>query len=144
MTEFRRRFAYFLGAGAFGFIIDVIVFFGMSVGADVSYVWSRVIASAIAMTSTWLVNRSLAFSDSRTVSRYRELLRYLMASVVGALSNLFVLSVVARYDEFLFHVPGYIAGATVGLAVNYLLYKYFVFTGQPDVRLKQSASKEFD
>lgn len=65
-------------------------------------------------------------------SKWRELVRYFSMSCVGAVCNLLALSIVASFDGFLLHVPAYIVGAIVGLAVNYSLYNNFVFVGRSD------------
>jgi putative flippase GtrA len=125
-----RRFPSFLGVGAIGFLIDAAVFFGLTGLFSVRYGWARVVASIIALTATWLMNRTRTFSDGRVYSAPVEFLRYLAASAAGAGSNLAALSLVAPHDAALHHVPAYIIGAAVGLVVNFFLYDRFVFHGR--------------
>lgn len=127
MDKFIFRIRSFLGVGAIGFAIDSALFFGLTQYWGVHYIWARCVASAIAITATWLMNRSITFAGEKAHSMPVEFVRYLIASVAGALANLAALSIVAPFDAALHHVPAYIIGAIAGLFVNFLLYKKFVF-----------------
>jgi putative flippase GtrA len=124
----------FLGVGVVGFCIDAIVFFMPTQLFAVSYIWARVFASLMAMTTTWLLNRVVTFLEGRVYKASVELFRYILASITGADCNLACMSVIAPYDAALWHVPAYIVGAFVGLFVNYWLYNRFVFHGQTKAR----------
>ncbi len=124
------KFPSFLGVGAIGFIVDACFFFGLTLAFGVAYGWARIVASLVALTVTWLLNRASTFADGRIHTAPVEFLRYLMASSAGAAANLAALSWVAQYDQALRHAPAYIVGAAVGLAVNFLLYDRFVFQGR--------------
>jgi putative flippase GtrA len=124
------KFPRFLGVGAIGFLIDACVFFGLTAGLSLAYGWARVVASLVALTATWLMNRNSTFADGRADTAPVEFLRYLAASLAGAGANLAALSMVAPYDQALHHIPAYAVGAAVGLIVNFLLYDKFVFHGR--------------
>lgn len=125
-----QTFRRFLGVGAVGFLVDALAFFALVSGLGVHYVWSRIAASFIALLVTWLLNRRVTFSAGRADPAPVEFLRYLGASAAGASSNLVALSVIAPYDAAFAHIPSYLAGAAVGLVVNFFLYDKFVFHGR--------------
>lgn len=137
-----RKLSSFLGVGAAGFMIDVMFFFGLTVGFRLPYIWARIIASLGALTATWLMNRASTFADGRIDAAWIEFLRYLAASSAGAGANLVALSIVAPYDQALRHVPAYVIGAAVGLVVNFFLYDKFVFRGHPHGPSPRSRSPE--
>ncbi|MGB3501420.1 MAG: GtrA family protein [Mesorhizobium sp.] len=124
-----RKFGGFLGAGAIGFSVDAVVFFTLVLGLGAHFSVGRVVASAIAMTATWLINRSFAFRTGRLNSKANEALRYYAASICGALANLAVVAMFFTRFPVFNHIPVYIAGTAAGLVVNYVLYDKFVFRG---------------
>ncbi|RUV36825.1 MAG: GtrA family protein [Mesorhizobium sp.] len=129
MRQRIRKLPDFLGVGALGFIVDATVFFGLTLIFSTQYWRARIIASIVAIATTWAINRVATFSAWRVYTAFAEFLRYLVASSVGAGANLAVMSAIAPHDASLRHVPAYCAGAAVGLVVNFLLYNMFVFPG---------------
>ncbi|MFG1453732.1 GtrA family protein [Xanthobacter sp. V2C-8] len=121
------KLIFFLAAGAIGFVIDATFFFILLRGIGVSILWSRVIASCVAIFVTWLLNRSYAFRSAQAGSILSEFGKYFLASSLGASTNLLVLLVVASQDAAAYHIPAYILGTGAGLIVNYVLYNRFVF-----------------
>lgn len=122
------RVRRFLGVGAIGFVVDALVFFTSLNGLGLPAVTGRIIASAIAIIVTWLLNRRYTFGDRPARHQLVAFLRYGAASLSGAAANLTVLAVVSSYDEALGHVPSYLAGTAAGLIVNFLLYDRVVFS----------------
>lgn len=128
-TGFARKAGLFLSVGAVGLVVDASVFFGATAALGLTFTPARLLASLVALTVTWVLNRSLAFRSGRLKNIAAEYLRYLAASSVGALANLAAAYPIALYDSGLHHLPAYIVGAAVGLSVNYLLYDRLVFSG---------------
>ena len=124
------KMARFLAVGSVGFVTDAAVFFGFVYGFGGTIVAARVLASLIAMSVTWALNRSVTFSDGRMQNRTAEYGKYLVASFVGMGANLVVLTEAGKVDAGFYHVPAYLLGALAGLLVNYALYDRLVFNGQ--------------
>jgi putative flippase GtrA len=124
-----RKAGLFLSVGVVGLLVDAIVFFSAAVWLQLGFAPARLLASLIALTVTWWLNRSLAFREGRLANLLAEYFRYLAASSVGALANLAVSYPVSLFDAGLHHVPAYVIGAGAGLVVNYLLYDHLVFAG---------------
>ncbi|MBZ9997324.1 GtrA family protein [Mesorhizobium sp. BH1-1-4] len=124
-----RKLPDFLGVGALGFMVDAMVFFGATLVFSTQYWGARIIASAVAIATTWAINRVATFSMWRVYPPFFEFLRYLSVSCIGAGANLALMSAIVPYDAALRHVPAYCAGAAVGLVINFVLYNTLVFPG---------------
>jgi len=124
------KFGLFLIAGALGFVTDAAVFFGLLYGLGLGPAWCRIIASCVAITVTWALNRSLAFKRDRVDAASVEFAKYFLASLTGAFANLLVLLAIIPFDSAAYHIPAYIFSAAAGLAVNYMLYSRAVFYGR--------------
>lgn len=122
----------YLGVGAIGFGIDAVVFFTLIGPFGTYFGVARLAASFIAVTVTWLLNRTLTFRSGRTGTVAGEYVRYLVASALGALANLAAFSACAPFDAGLGHVPAYGMGALAGILVNFTLYDNMVFGARPD------------
>ncbi|MGB3864279.1 MAG: GtrA family protein [Xanthobacteraceae bacterium] len=120
----------FLVVGSIGFATDATVFFGCVYELGWLIVSARVAASLIAMTVTWLLNRSITFADGRMERQSFEYVKYLIASLIGMSANLIVLDIASVFDRGLYHVPSYLLGAAAGLVVNYTLYDRLVFNAR--------------
>ena len=93
----------FLFAGGVGFVTDAVVFFGFVYGFGGSIIAARVLASLVAMTVTWILNRSMTFADGRMQNRTAEYGKYLIASFVGMGANLVVLNEASKIDANFYH-----------------------------------------
>lgn len=127
----KLRFGQFLFVGAIGFIVDagLLLFFHELVELNVYL--SRCISFPVAMTTTWLLNRLLTFSDSKSAGRSREWGRYAAITTIGALLNLaifflLVTFVAALRDAVLLPLA---MAAAVALVFNFLGSRYYVYTG---------------
>jgi putative flippase GtrA len=125
------RFYSFLGVGLAGMVVDGAIFFtALALGAH--FLASRLLASLVSITATWLLNRFLTFNEGRLASLLPEYVRYLLASSVGAFTNAAVSFPVSLIDAAYLHLPAYAAGAAAGLMLNFILYDNVVFTGRRD------------
>lgn len=131
-----KKAGLFLSVGAVGLVVDAVVFFSATALFHLGFALSRLLASFVALSVTWSLNRSLAFRTGRLSNVLVEYLRYLAASSAGALANLAASYPIALYDVRLHHLPAYAVGAAVGLVVNYLLYDRLVFSGNRKINGK--------
>lgn len=122
----------FLAVGLIGFFIDALIFFTSINILSVSLATGRTLASVIAISSTWILNRNITFAKKKSTNVLREWARYSVSSVVGALGNFLTLSCVSQFDGTLFHIPAYLFGTASGLGINFFLYKTIVFPTQTD------------
>lgn len=129
-----RQFALFCIGGVIGFAVDAsIVQVLVSVGGFDPYL-SRLVSFLFAVTGTWRFNRRFTFTAGRDESAWQEWLRYFLAMLGGFAVNY------AVYAALVYSVPlvrvwpvlGVAAGAVVGLTVNYLSSRHWVFRSPPD------------
>lgn len=111
--------------GGIGFIVDVgftltLIAFGMNP------LFARIVAIALALLTTWRLNRALTFGASAT-SQTSEGLRYFLVATVVALVNYGI------YAGLLLTIPSIPPGLAVMIAVglatglSYSGYRFFAF-----------------
>ena len=139
MSAVLRRTAKFALAGAVGFVVDVAVL-ALVVAALGPY-GGRIVSFLAAATTTWLINRHLAFADRKgSGDPASEFVRYVGVMLVGGSVNYAVYSVVVAVfgDAAPVLVAGVAAGSLSGMGVNLALANWLVFprarTGLDDGR----------
>ena len=129
VREKAARFLRFLAVGALGFVVDITAFTVCLRLVGLNFLAARLTAFAIAMLSTWLMNRTYTFADQRGRTLIAELGGYMSANLLSSLLNL------ATYTLITFWLGtstavlyGALAcGVGAGLAANYVMYSKFVF-----------------
>ena len=121
-----NKFIRFSIIGAFGYLIDISIFFILIELFDVSAYIGRFFSVFIAASLTWLGNR---LSSTKKSSVIREWFDYLYSMIPGAAVNYSVFSLIVYSFEntrvilfFAFSI-----GVLVGLAINYNIARNFVF-----------------
>lgn len=130
LPQGQRQFLKFSFVGVVGFLVDTGTLSILKRGFGFDPVIARVVSEfAIAMTVTWLLNRSLTFRDQRAGSVFREYLRFATANSIGNLLNFAVHSVLVENVGLFIRIPelGIVVGSAVGLIFNFTGSKYFVF-----------------
>jgi len=126
----RRQFIAFCSVGVVGLIVDDGSLSILNRGFGIDPYTARLISElAIAMTVTWLLNRSITFRDRRDQPLWQEYLRFAAVNSVGNLANY------ATYSLLIGSVPPFTQvpelaiplGTAVGVAFNFTGSKYFVF-----------------
>lgn len=124
-----RQFALFCMSGGLAFLIDA----GLTqawvslVGLDP---WSaRALAFPVAVTATWLFNRSITFRVTAVSGLAGEWLRYVGTQLFGLLLNLGVYAVLVGVSATAARWPAMAvaAGSVAGLFANYLGAKHVAF-----------------
>lgn len=113
--------------GGIGFLIEAMLLTYFATVPSVGPIWGRFISFPLAVLATWWLNRTLTFKSTNDPGR--EGMRYFLVQIFGALANLAVfISLVSHFPSLqgIPVVPLFMA-AIVGLIVNFVLSKKFVF-----------------
>jgi putative flippase GtrA len=133
------EFLRFLAAGAIGFAVDSGLLLMLVQGLGWPPLLARAPSFAAALVATWLINRLWTFrAGSRAASPGKlgaEFLSYGAVQVTGGAANYAVYALIVAFtgQAPMQLVGALAAGAAVGLAINYLGARHFVFAreGQP-------------
>jgi putative flippase GtrA len=124
------EFLRFLVAGAAGFGVDSVLLLAFTQLLGWPALLARLASLAIAITSTWLINRLWTFRNSpRSRSIGAEFLSYTAVQGTGAATNYaiyaVIVSLIGRASWQL--LLALAAGSAAALAVNYFGARKFVF-----------------
>lgn len=130
-------FARFCGFGAVGFIVDAGVLTLLVNGFDWNHYTGRLVSFALAVTVTWLLNRTWVFD--RTANAQTEYARYFSVQGIGAIINLGTYVGAIEVAPNLAQVPiiPLAIGAVLALGFNFLASKFFVFDQLADTKQGQ-------
>ena len=123
--HFLAQFGTFAFVGAVGFIVDIGVTL-LLVAAGLNPFWARLFGIAIAMVTTWRLNRSMTFGASET-SQTSEGMRYFAVAVFFAMMNY------AIYAALLLLIPAVTPAIAVLISagftssLSFFGYRYFAF-----------------
>ncbi|MGE5616085.1 MAG: GtrA family protein [Bacillota bacterium] len=124
-----RQAAFFVVAGAIGFVVDAgVLQLALALGAG-PYI-GRLISFFSAVFTTWQVNRRFTFARrERAQSTWSEWWRYVYAMIFGGLLNLATYVLVIRTVDAGSWTPllGVAVGSLVGMVANFLTSKLWVF-----------------
>ena len=123
------RFLFFMIVGAIGLALHLIVL-RICMLSGISFEAAQSVATVIAMTSNFLVNNLLTYSDMklRGMAALGGLLKFYVVCGVGALANIGVASWLFVSNES-WLIAG-IAGVIVGATFNYTMSSIFVWRQQ--------------
>ncbi|MBK1648473.1 GtrA family protein [Rhabdochromatium marinum] len=126
MDPVLRRFVVI---GGLGFIVDAGLL-ALMISAGSGLYAARALSFPVAVTVTWYFNRIWTFRDGATDRPGREFAYYLMVQIVAALANFAVYAALLRFlfaERASMAVPALIAGAGIGLVINFTGSKVIVF-----------------
>ena len=128
-----KEFLRFLVAGAAGFAVD----YGMLLAFTGALHWpplmARVGSVALAISSTWLINRMWTFRPAAGETRARDIARealgYGAVQLTGAAANFLIYAslVAILGSKPLNLLAALVAGSCAALAINYFGARRFVF-----------------
>lgn len=127
MKQAGRQFLLFAVAGVVGFGVDVAVLY--LAAPLLGWYGARVLSFLAAATTTWVMNRHLAFGERHSETTvWREYASYLATMLGGAVVNygayvLVLHSVSGRWAPML----GVAAGSGAGMVVNFFAARYLIF-----------------
>jgi len=90
----------------------------------------RLLSFALAVISTWLLNRVFTFETvEKSKPLHKELGQYFMAMIVGGSFNYGIYAALVYFVDLVAQWPiiGVAIGSIVGLAINYSLAKNWIF-----------------
>jgi len=122
-------FLRFSAVGVVGFLVDTaVLYLGLAVGLG-PYV-GRAISYVCASTSTWYLNRRFTFHARKSPRWAREWGKFFVTNAAGGASNYLVYAALVATVPFVARHPviGVAAGSIVGLAINFNMSRFVVFT----------------
>jgi len=123
-----HQFLRFGIAGGIGFVVDVTVLY-LVMAAGSNFYFGRMISFLCAVWATWQINRNFAFKRPASMSLWQEWWRYLFAMLGGGVVNYLASAVTVQMLPPAPLVPmlGVAVGSIVGMMVNFVSSKLFVF-----------------
>ena len=122
-----RQFIRFCIVGTIVFLIDALVF-SAALALNIPTVLARCVSLAIALLSSWMLNRSYTFQDRRAAN-WQGFILFGSTQLVGAGVN--AITSLSLYSIWsLTHIYPWIAiavGSIAGLAVNFSTAKFIAF-----------------
>ena len=114
--------------GAVGFVVDTSVLYA-ALYLGLGLYAGRVVSYLAAVTFTWALNRRYTFKQRATASRFRQWRRFAVSQLSGAIINLGVYASLVRMSPYCADHPviGVAVGSLMGLIVNYLAARRYVF-----------------
>ncbi|GLS21189.1 hypothetical protein GCM10007874_42060 [Labrys miyagiensis] len=124
----KARLCLFALAGLGGFAVDAAILTAL-VHQGLNIDLARLISFACALVATWLINRSLAFSDRAGAPSLAEFAQYASASALAGLINLGVFAMLVALDGPFAGRPVLAAALATGvsMSVNFWSYLKIVF-----------------
>lgn len=128
-TELAQQFSRFFLVGFLAFSSDALILQGLVSLADWSPYWARVPSASVAVVVSWILNRAYTFELPKDHLRWSSALAHIAAVGIGLLFNLSVYwALISSYPVLeAYPIIALTAGSAVGLLVNFLLAKYWVF-----------------
>lgn len=124
-----RQFFSFGAVGVAGYVVDTATL--MAVTSFVGPYFGRLISFVVAVTTTWLLNRSFTFRQHPSGRRsHHEFAIYLVSMLGGGVTNLTVYAVLVVWlDPSVMFLPLFVAcGSLAGMLVNFTLARRVVFS----------------
>lgn len=132
MPALKRELVSFILVGGTGFLVDAGCLMLLFHGLDFGHYSSRLIAFAVAVTVTWILNRTYTFQAGRPRSIHTEYVKYFSTQTIGALINFgfYALCLAASSVMRDWPVLALGVGSVVAMVFNYFAMKYYVFASE--------------
>jgi len=131
----------FGAVGSVGFAIDGGLLWALTSNGTDAYV-ARLFSFPVAVVSTWLLNRNWTFRATRHPhARTRQFGRYFSVKIFGSLTNyaIYATWIALAGASQIMIMAGFVMGSAVGLVLNFIGARYFVF--QPASSAPVSSNK---
>lgn len=117
--------------GSIGFVVDSTLLYIAVFGFGLDLLSGRAVSYVGAVTATWYLNRRFTFA-SQSLEIFREWARFAYTNLLGAFVNLG--SYFLLVSNFLlvsrFPIIGVACGSLLGMTVNFVVSRKFVFRDQ--------------
>jgi putative flippase GtrA len=119
--------------GTLGFVVDAGVLAVLFHGFGFDHFSARALSFAVAVTTTWALNRAWTFRADRRASVVREYGLYLLAQSGGASINMAAYSLCIATMAVMAELPStaVAVGSIAGMLFNYLSARHLVFRRSP-------------
>ncbi len=127
-TALASQFLKFGVAGVVGFVFDTATVYALR--GTIGIYGAGLAAYLVAATVTWAINRAWAFRGSSSDGQVgRQWVRFLIANLVGFALNRGTFAILVTFVPLCADQPilAVAAGALVGMFVNFILSRLFVF-----------------
>lgn len=126
---FGSQFTRYCLVGIIGFMLDAGVLQLLAVFSSIDLYMGRVISYLLAATGTWLLNRQFTFSNRKTARLPSEWSYYVTLNAIGGGINYGAYAFCLLMFETVraWPVLGVAIGSAIGLVVNFMTNKYWVF-----------------
>lgn len=130
------QFGRFAIVGAIGFFVDLSALYLVMWLFNTGPYWGRLISYLCGATSTWYMNRTFTFADSRGSHKGKEWAMFVLCSSLAGFLNYGTYALFVRLVGTNFWSPtiGVGLGACAGLVVNYTLSRRLVFRSSGEVQ----------
>jgi putative flippase GtrA len=124
-----QQFSRFSIFGVCGFLVDATVLLVVTGMFGLNLYAGRVLSFLAAATTTWVLNRQFTFVTTRSTSRLREWLCFLLFNAFGGLINFGTYAWMIHELAFARAWPlvAVACGSITGLLANFVFSKNFVF-----------------
>ncbi|MEM9027882.1 MAG: GtrA family protein [Pseudomonadota bacterium] len=126
MTQRFRHFGGFVLAGAMALIVDIIVLQLLISLASLPAAMARLVAIAMAMVVSWLINRTVTFAVAAPPS-WSEFSKFAAASWLAQAVNYGVFLVLLAAVPNLPAALAVVGASLVAMVVSYIGFRYGVF-----------------
>ena len=115
--------------GIVGTVLNICIFALLVTGLKLNHNVGSVVAFLVAVTHNYVMNRAWTFASRTEQNRSlaRGWAKYFSVNLLGFGVNLIVLNAVVAVCGPRYDVPGQMLGILVGMALNFLLSRHFVF-----------------
>jgi dolichol-phosphate mannosyltransferase len=118
----------FAGVGSIGFVIDLALYYLLQ-GFGLQHQIARAISFWPAVTSNWLLNRTITFNHRSYKKPLRQWINFVMTSLIGFFINWGSYTLMTTHIDFFnqYKVIALMTGVAMGMGFNFLFSNLFVF-----------------